>query len=69
MGGQETGRGPGGLEDLLEIQSRAEICKGEPEDHFKGLNEANLVLKKIAGAWDNRYCPNMVKLYDPDSVY
>ncbi|OGH04191.1 MAG: hypothetical protein A2W22_02980 [Candidatus Levybacteria bacterium RBG_16_35_11] len=60
---------------------RKEYLSGKGRDYFKGIDEANVVLKKITGAWDNKILPkytakfkrmkteDKVKLFEDTKVF
>jgi hypothetical protein len=53
------GEPPVGLDDywaFVDIK-RKEYLSVKRRDYFKDIDEANVVLKKITGAWDNRILP------------
>ncbi len=53
------GKSPVGMDDFwafVDIK-RKEYLSGKGRDFFKGIDEANMVLKKITGAWDNKILP------------
>lgn len=53
------GKSPVGMDDFwafLEMK-RKEYLSVKGRDYFTGIDEANVVLKKITGAWDNKILP------------
>lgn len=53
------GKSPVGMDDFwafVDIK-RKEYLSVKGRDYFKGIDEANVVLKKITGAWDNKILP------------
>jgi len=77
------GKSPVGMDDFwafVDIK-RNEYLSEKGRDFFKGLDEANLVLKKITGAWDNNVLPkytakfkrmkteDKVKLFEDTKVF
>jgi hypothetical protein len=53
------GKSPVGMDDFwafVDIK-RKEYLSEKGRDYFKGIDEANLVLKKITGVWDNKILP------------
>jgi tetratricopeptide (TPR) repeat protein len=53
------GKSPVGMDDFWAFVDfkRKEFLSTKGRDYFKGLDEANTVLKKIASAWDNKILP------------
>ncbi len=53
------GKSPVGMDDFWAFVDfkRKEFLSEKGRDYFKGLDETNLVLKKITGAWDNKILP------------
>ncbi len=53
------GKSPVGMDDFWAFVQfkQKEFYSVEGRDYFKGLEEANLVLKKITGAWDKKILP------------
>lgn len=53
------GKSPVGMDDFWAFVDfkRKEFLTTKGRDYFKGLDEANLVLKEITGAWDNKILP------------
>ena len=52
-------KSPVGMDDFwafVDIK-RKEYLSGKGRDYFKGIDEANVVLKKITDAWDNKIIP------------
>ncbi len=53
------GKSPVGMDDFwafIEFK-RKEYLSVKGRNFFKGLDEANMVLKKITNAWDNKILP------------
>jgi tetratricopeptide (TPR) repeat protein len=53
------GKSPVGMDDFWAFVNfkRKEYYSLKGRDYFKGLEEANVVLKKITDAWDNKIMP------------
>jgi len=53
------GKSPVGMDDFWAFVNfkREEYYSVKGRDYFKGIAEANTVLKKITGAWDNKILP------------
>jgi len=53
------GKSPVGMDDFWAFVhfKQKEFYSVEGRDYFKGLEEANVVLKKITAAWDNKILP------------
>ena len=77
------GKSPVGMDDFwafVDIK-RKEYLSVKGRDYFKGIDEANVVLKKITGAWDNKILPkytakfkrmkteDKVKLFEDTKVF
>ncbi len=77
------GKSPVGMDDFwafVDIK-RKEYLSTKGRDYFTGINEANVMLKKIMGAWDNKILPkydakfscmktkDKVKLFEDTKVF
>jgi hypothetical protein len=53
------GKSPVGMDDFWVFVNfkRKEYYSVKGRDYFKSIDEANLVLKKITDAWDNKILP------------